>query len=158
MRNGWPRGPAFYVGTVTKQDYWVGEIGHLALADASLGALLIDMLRLVAEAGYPEPPAQVDTGLTTKQAARAVEQQLQRDPSLFPDDFAQWLADVTDATETRNHILHALAVNRCATCGSAELFVHPRSGEVVDRNEEAVHALTSQALALREQGMPLADQ
>ena len=44
-------------------------------------------------------------------------------------------ADVTDATETRNHILHALAVNRCATCGSVELFVHPRSGEVVDLTE-----------------------
>lgn len=150
--------PRHYFGTVTNQANWVGDIGHLALADASLGALLIDILRLVAEAGYPDRPSSVDTGLTTKQAAAALQSQLQRDESLFPNDFAEWLAVVDDATESRNRIMHAVAVNRCVNCGSAEQFVHPRSGEFVDRTEEAIRALTTQVLALHDTGRPLADQ
>ncbi len=64
--------PSMYLESVTTEDQWIGDLGHLALADATLGALLIDMLTVLAHARYPEAPLVVNPGLTTKQAAREV--------------------------------------------------------------------------------------
>jgi hypothetical protein len=142
---------------VTTGDNWIGDIGHLALADSALGALLTDMLQVLAEASYPEPSTRVDVGMTTKQAARRLQRCVEADPGLFPDPTSAWLEEVVRATELRNSILHAVAVNRCANCGAASHFVHPRSGSQVDRTDEAVRTLTSQLLALRPPGMLIAE-
>jgi hypothetical protein len=137
---------------------WVGDLGHLALADASLGALLIDMLGMLAHAGYPKEPGEVDHGQTTGNAARAVGRRLSSDPDLFPDDAAAWLAEVQAASESRNQLLHAVALNRCNTCGHATRFMHPRSGVEVDRSEATIQRLTARVLELNRLGGQIAEE
>lgn len=140
------------------EDQWVGDLGHLALADATLGALLIDMLTVLAHAGYPEAPLVVDPGLTTKQAARDVRRCLEAEPELFGDTAKDWLSDVDTVTDSRNELFHAVALDRCDTCGAATRFVHPRSGREVDRSEQAVRDLTARALAVHKNGTLVAEQ
>jgi hypothetical protein len=143
---------------VTAQSHWIGDLGHLALADATLGALLINMLDMLAYAGYPEWPSRQEFGLTTKQAAREVERWVEEEPELFSDPATDWLSDVIAVTDLRNALLHAVALNRCGTCGAATRFIHPRSGQEVDRSEHAVQDLTRRALELHENGKLLAEQ
>lgn len=140
------------------EDQWIGDLGHLALADATLGALLIDMLTVLAHAGYPETPLVVDPGMTTKQAARDVRRYLEAEPKLFGDAARDWLSEVTAVTDSRNELLHAVALDRCGTCGVATRFVHPRSGREVDRSEQVVRDLTARALAVHKDGTPVAEQ
>lgn len=137
-------------------DHWIGDLGHLALADAMLGATLIDLLGVMEYLSYPETPREIDAGLTTKQAARAVGAHYQKDPSLFPATAAEWLREVIKATDLRNRMLHAVALDRCAGCGNATLFRHPRSGLAVDRSEEAVRSLTACLLTLNGEALQVA--
>ncbi|MEV0561465.1 hypothetical protein [Dactylosporangium sp. NPDC050588] len=143
---------------MTKDNEWIGDLGHLALADASLGVLLVDMLSLLAHAGYPAGPSAVDTGKTTRQSARAVQGLLSAQPELFGDTAGDWLSDLIAVTELRNELLHAVALNRCSACGTASRFLHPRSGREVDRSEQVVRDVTAQALALYKTGMVVAAQ
>lgn len=143
---------------MTTGDHWIGDLGHLALADATLGALLIDMLTVLAHADYPEAPLSVDPGQTTKQAARAVRHYLEAEPELFGDTAKAWLSNVTAVTDSRNKLLHAVALDRCGTCGAATRFVHPRSGHEVDRSEQAVRDLTARVLGVRKHGTLVADE
>lgn len=106
---------------------------HLALADATLDALLIDMLSVLGHASYPGAPRLVKPGLTTKQAARQVRRCLEAEPELFGDTAKDWLSEVTAVTDSRNELLHAVTLDRCGTCGAATRFIHPRSGWKVDR-------------------------
>jgi hypothetical protein len=80
-----------YLEAVTTEDQWIGDLGHLALADAALGALLVDMLTILGHAGYPVVPPTVDPGKTTKQAARDVQRRLDSEPELFGDTAEGWL-------------------------------------------------------------------
>jgi hypothetical protein len=143
---------------VTREDQWIGDLGHLALADATLGALIIDMLTVLAHAGYPEAPLVVDSSQTTKQATRAVWHYLEVEPELFGDTAKAWLSDVTAVTDSRNELLHAVALDRCGTCGAATRFVHPRSGREVDRSEQVVRDLTARALGVHKDGTLVAEQ
>ena len=79
-------------------------------------------------------------------------------PRLFPDDADDWLAEVLGVAEERNELLHAVARNRCVTCGTATLFEHPRTGKLIERSEGAVQALTDRLLDLRERGGEIAAQ
>lgn len=137
---------------MTRQGDWIGDVGHLALADSALSELLIDMLRMLDYGHLSAMPMEPDRGLTTRQAARDVRRFRERYPRLFPDDADDWLREVFDAADERNELLHAVARNRCVTCGSATLFEHPRTGKLVDRSEEAVQALTAKLLDLCERG------
>src|SRR3954463_7296840 len=101
------------------------------------------MLAVLTHVGYPEAPLVVDPGLTTKQAARDVWRRLEADLGLFGNTAGGWLSDVITVTDTRNELLHAVALDRCGTCGTATKFIHPRSGRQVDRSEQAVHDLTA---------------
>jgi hypothetical protein len=134
-----------------------GDIGNLALADAALGALLTDIARLAAVASYPDPPATITSGATTGWAATLVGQHVDRYPDVFPDEFDGWLAEVREATDLRNGILHAVAVNTCDQCGTIGSFWSNRDGEPVERTDEVVHAVTSQAQRLRQQGLAHAE-
>jgi hypothetical protein len=49
-------------------------------------------------------------------------------------------------------LLHVVARNRCIACGSATVFEHPRTGELINRSEEVVQALAEKLLDLRERG------
>ena len=147
-----------YLGSVTTEDQWIGDLGHLALADATLGALLIDMLIVLAHAEYPESPPTVDPGLTTKQAAGDARRRLEAEPELFGGTAGDWLSDVVAVTDSRNELLHAVALDRCGVCGASTRFVHPRSGQEVDRSEKVVRDLTARALALHKDGMLVAEQ
>lgn len=143
---------------MTAEDHWIGDLGHLALADATVGALLIDILILLEYAAYSNAPRDVDPGLTTKQAAIKVQAALIREPALFGHDAGSWLSDVIEVAEVRNALLHAVALNRCGTCGLATRFVHPRSGSDVNRSDQAVRDLTARVLALYRDGLLLADE
>jgi hypothetical protein len=78
------------------------------------------------------------------------------DPGLFGDTAGSWLADIVAATDVRNELLHAVALNQCDVCGAASRFVHPRSGNEVNRSDEAVRELTAQLWSLREEGKSVA--
>jgi hypothetical protein len=147
-----------YLGPVTTESQWIGDLGHLALADATLGALLIDILGILGYAGHPEAPPSVNTGLTTKAAAKEVQRRLKEQPELFGDTATDWLSNVVAVAESRNQLLHAVALDRCGTCGTATKFTNPRSGSEVDRSEQAVRDLTEHALTLHRDGMLVADQ
>lgn len=137
---------------------WVGDVGHLTLADATLGELLIDMLRMLDYGHLSAPPKEPDPGLTTRQAAKEVRRFREKYPALLPDVAEAWLDEVLTATDERNEMLHAVARNRCATCGTATMFQHPRTGKLVDRREEAVQALTEKLLDLCERGGEIAEE
>lgn len=137
---------------MTREGDWVGDVGHLTLADSALSELLIDMLRMLDYGHLSAMPQQPDPGLTTKQAALAVSKVHDLSPFLFPDSAEDWLLDVLNAADERNEMLHAVALNRCVSCGTATLFQHPRSGKLVDRSEAAVQALTERLLDLGERG------
>jgi hypothetical protein len=143
---------------VTKEADWVGDVGHLVLADSALSELLIDMLRMLDYGHLSAIPREPDPGLTTKQAAREVRSFHEKYPRLFPDTADSWLSEVLEAADVRNELLHAVARNRCITCGSATLFQHPRTGRFIDRSEEAVQALTEKLLDLGERGSDIAGQ
>ncbi|KRF32413.1 hypothetical protein [Nocardioides sp. Soil805] len=57
---------------MTRDGDWVGDFGHLTLADTALSELLIDMLRMLDYGHLSSMPKSPDPGLTTKQAAKAV--------------------------------------------------------------------------------------
>jgi hypothetical protein len=143
---------------VTRAGDWVGDVGHLTLADSALSELLIDMLRMLDYGDLSTMPRDPDRGLTTKQAARDVRRFQEEYPRLFPDDADDWLSEVLDAADERNELLHAVARNRCIKCGTATLFQHPRTGRMIDRSEEAVQALTEKLLNLHERGGEIAAQ
>jgi hypothetical protein len=109
---------------------WVGDVGHLTLADSALSELLIDMMRMLDYGHLSAMPKEPDPGLTTRQAAGDVRRFQEKYPRLFPDDADDWLSEVLDATEERNELLHAVARNRCITCGTATLVRAPAHGKV----------------------------
>jgi hypothetical protein len=143
---------------MTRDGDWVGDFGHLMLADTALSEVLIDMLRMLDYGHLSSMPKAPDAGLTTKQAAKEVLAFGDRYPRLIPDGAAGWLSDVVAAADERNRLTHAIALNRCNTCGTATLFRHPRTGEWVDRSNEAVRALTERFLDLRETGDGIAER
>lgn len=143
---------------MTREGDWVGDVGHLTLADSALNELLIDMLRMLDYGHLSAMPKEPDPGLTTRQAARDVRRFQEKYPRLFPDDAGDWLSQVLDVAEERNELLHAVARNRCITCGTATMFEYPRTGKLIDRSEEAVRALTEKLLDLRERGGEIAAQ
>lgn len=57
---------------MTREGDWVGEFGHLTLADTALSELLIDMLRMLDYGHLSSMPKPPEPGLTTKQAAKEV--------------------------------------------------------------------------------------
>lgn len=142
---------------MTREGDWVGDVGHLTLADTALSELLIDMLRMLDCGHLSAPPQEPDPGLTTKQAVGRVRKVREKTRRLLPDDVEDWLTEVAATADERNEILHAVALNRCANCGTATMFQHPRSGKLVDRSEAAVQALTERMLDLAEQGREIAD-
>lgn len=142
---------------VTRKGDWVGDVGHLTLADTALSELLIDILRMLDYGHLSAPPQPSDPGLTTKQAVGEVRKVRERTPRLLPDDVEEWLTGVAAAADERNEMLHAVALNRCVTCGTATMFQHPRSGKLVDRSEAAVQALTQRMLDLGDRGREIAD-
>lgn len=139
-----------------REGNWVGDVGHLVLADSALSELLIDMLRMLDYGHLSAMPRQPDPGLTTKQAARELRRFHEKYPQLFPDVAEDWLSEVLEAADLRNELLHAAARNRCIKCGTATLFEHPRTGKVIDRSEDAVQALTEKLLDLWERGSEIA--
>jgi hypothetical protein len=136
---------------------WVGDLGHLMLADTALSELLIDMLRML-DYGHLTSMPKPDSGLTTKQAAKEVFKFQEKYPRLVPDHAGEWLLEVLTAADERNELTHAVALNRCMRCGTATLFQHPRTGKYIDRSDEAVQALTERLLDLREAGDEIAAQ
>jgi hypothetical protein len=143
---------------VTREGDWVGDFGHLTLADTALSEILIDMLRMLDYGHLSSMPKAPDPGLTTKQAAKEVLKFQEKYPRLVPNGAGDWLDEVLDAAEERNELTHAVALNRCVTCGNATLFQHPRTGKPIDRSDEAVQALTERLLDLREHGDEVAAQ
>lgn len=137
---------------------WVGDLGHLMLADTALSELLIDMLRMLDYGHLSSIPKPPDPGLTTKQAAKQVLKFQEKYPRLVPGRACEWLDDVLAATDERNELTHAVALNRCNRCGDATLFQYPRTGRYVDRSDNAVHALTEKLLDLREAGEEIATE
>jgi hypothetical protein len=135
---------------------WVGDLGHLMLADTALSELLIDMLRMLDYGHLSSIPKPPDYGLTTKQAAKQILRFQDKYPRLVPDHAGEWLLEVIKAADERNELTHAVALNRCISCGTATLFRHPRTGKCIDRSEEAVQALTERLLDLREAGDEIA--
>ncbi|MEU7971282.1 hypothetical protein AB0B48_04500 [Micromonospora sp. NPDC049089] len=143
---------------MAKAGDWVGDLGHLMLADTALSELLIDMLRMLDYGHLSSMPKPPDSGLTTKQAAKQVLKFQERYPRLVPDRAGEWLLEVLTAADERNELTHAVALNRCISCGTATLFQHPRTGRYIDRSDEAVQALTERLLDLREAGDEIAAQ
>jgi hypothetical protein len=144
---------------MTREGDWVGDIGHLTLADTALSELLIDMLRMLDYGHLSSMPKAPDPGLTTRQAAREVLKFQEKYPLLvLPDDVGDWLRQVLVAADERNELTHAVALNRCVECGTATLFQHPRTGKWVDRSDEAVRALTERLLDLRNTGDEIAER
>ncbi|MFI7025748.1 hypothetical protein ACIBMZ_23835 [Micromonospora sp. NPDC049900] len=137
---------------------WVGDLGHLMLADTALSELLIDMLRMLDYGHLSSMPKPPDSGLTTKQAAKQALKFQEKYPHLLPDRASEWLLEVLTAADERNELTHAVALNRCNRCGTATLFQHPRTGKYIDRSNEAVQALTVRLLDLREAGDEIAVQ
>lgn len=147
---------AAYGDVMTREGDWVGDFGHLTLADTALAELLIDMLRMLDYGHLTCMPKAPDPGLTTSQAAKEVLKFKERYPRLLPDDAKNWLSEVLAAAHERNELTHAVALNRCIRCGTATLFQHPRTGKWIDRSDEAVRALTEKMLDLREAGDSIA--
>lgn len=143
---------------MAKEGDWIGNVGHLALADSTLSELLIDMLRMIEYGKLSGTPKEPDPGLTTRQAAKEVRKCLSDFARLFPDEASGWLSEVLDTAEIRNEVLHAVALNRCVTCGTATQFEHPRSGKRIDRSDVAVQELTTELLDLIERGRALASR
>jgi hypothetical protein len=141
---------------MTRDGDWVGDIGHLTLADSALCELLIDILRMLDYGHLTAHPRAPDPGLTTRQAAKQALKFGEKYPRLIPTPVRDWLDEVVDATDERNELVHAVALNRCVECGSATLFQHPRTGRTVDRSDAAVKALTERLLNLREEGDEIA--
>ncbi len=142
---------------MTREGDWVGDFGHLTLADTALGELLIDLLRMLDYGHLSSMPKAPDSGLTTKQAAKEVLSFREAYPRLVPDYVGDWLREVVAAADDRNELTHALALNRCSKCGTATLFQHPRTGKWID-SDEAVQALTVRLLDLREAGDEIASR
>jgi hypothetical protein len=143
---------------MAKEGDWVGGLGHLMLADTALSELLIDMLRMLDYGHLSSMPKSPDPGLTTKQAAKEVLRFQEKYPRLVPDRAGEWLLEVLVAADERNELTHAVALNRCIRCGTATLFRHPRTGNYIDRSDEAVQALTERLLNLCEAGDEIAAQ
>lgn len=143
---------------MTREGDWVGDFGHLTLADTALSELLIDMLRMLDYGHLSAMPKAPDPGLTTKQAAKEVLKIQEKYPRLVPDAAGDWLREVLAAADERNELTHAVALNRCIRCGTATLFQHPRTGKWIDRSDEAVQELTERLLDLRETGDKIAER
>ena len=114
------------------------------------------MLRMLDYGHLSSMPKAPDPGLTTKQAAKEVLKLKEKYPRLVANDADDWLREVLATADERNELTHAVALNRCVTCGSATLFQHPRTGKWIDRSDEAVQALTERLLDLRETGDEIA--
>lgn len=143
---------------MTREGDWVGDLGHLMLADTALSELLIDMLRMLDYGHLSSLPKAPDPGLTTKQAALEVLKVQEKYPRLVPDDAGNWLQEVLTAADERNELIHAVALNRCIACGTATLFQHPRTKKWIDRSAEAVQGLTERLLDLHETGDEIAER
>lgn len=148
----------FYGDVMAKEGDWVGDLGHLMLADTALSELLIDMLRMLDYGRLSSMRKPPDPGLTTKQAAKEVLKFQEKYPRLIPGHADGWLLEVLAAADERNELTHAVALNRCSRCGTATVFQHPRTGRRIDRSDAAVQALTERFLDLREAGDEIAAQ
>jgi hypothetical protein len=76
------RGDA-YLESVTTRSHWIGDLGHVALADATLGAPLLDMLDILAYAGYPSFAAGWNLGLRSSGLPEISSMWLEEEPELF---------------------------------------------------------------------------
>lgn len=133
-------------------------VGGLTLTDAMLGELVTDVRRILAHAEWPGHIRLPAVGLTTGQAAEKLERDLRDEPTLATEALTKWIADIKDAFNQRNRIVHAIALNQCMECGDATRHLHPRSGEDVDRGPEAVAAIKKRYSDLRSRGLPIATE
>lgn len=131
-------------------------IGQLTLSDAMLGEQVIDVLEVVSIGNYPGDPWKVPHGMPTGAATKHLQKRLKADPALFPLTTQAWSDAVLVATETRNQIVHAVALDECSNCGEATIYNHPRSNESVDRSATAVRALNDELNRLRGDGKVIA--
>lgn len=121
-------------------------VGELAVADASLSDLLRDTLH--------EVTCQDPGWVTTGQAADQLQHLAKSDPSLLTPEDVGWLKRVKTAAERRNSIIHAVARDRCASCGQATHFEH--RGAPVDRSLAAIALLVSDFGSLISEGIDVA--
>lgn len=121
-------------------------VGQLAIVDATLCDLLRDLVH--------ETTGQDTRLLTTGKAADKLLALAKRDPSLVTPDDVDWLKRVKRAAEERNQVIHAIARDRCASCGQATQFEH--HGVPVDRSPAAVARVASDVKALIDEGVNLA--
>jgi hypothetical protein len=122
-------------------------VGELAIVDATLCDLLRDILN---EAG-----GQNSGEVTTGQAADRLLAVAKADRLLFTSDVTDWLKRIKRAAEKRNTIIHAIARDRCVTCGQATRFEH--KGAAVDRSPAGVGHLVSEFTTLINEGVNVAD-
>jgi hypothetical protein len=118
-------------------------VGELAVADATLTDLLRDLLHEIAG----QDPGWVTTG----QAADRLLRLAKSDPLLVTSQDADWLRRVKKASERRNSIIHAVASDRCASCGQATQFEH--HGAPVDRSLAAIALLVDDFGSLISEGI-----
>lgn len=116
-------------------------VGRLTLADAMLGEVVTDICRIFARANWPGIVREPGIGLTTGRAVRNLETNLGHEAALATAALTTWIAGIKDVVDRRDRIVHAIALNQCMNCGEATMFRHPRSGEAVDRDPQAVAAV-----------------
>ena len=148
---------AFYRAGMLEDDTRPNDaVGKLTLADAMLGEVVTDLLRILAQANWPGTPATVRYGQTTRNVTTELEEYLNAENAVFPRWAWAWVNQVLAAVDLRDQIVHAIALDQCMTCSAATTFSHPRSGSAVDRSPEAVAALTVEFERLRARGLELA--
>jgi len=121
-------------------------VGQLAIADATLCDLLRDILN---EAG-----GQNSGEVTTGQAADRLLAAAKTDRLLFTPNVTDWLKRAKKAAEKRNTIIHAIARDRCVTCGRATRFEH--KGATVDRSPTGVGNVVNEFTTLIHEGVNIA--
>jgi hypothetical protein len=121
-------------------------VGELAIADATLTDLLRDILY--------EATGQDTSRVTTGQAADKLLSLAKGDPSLLTPEDTGWLKRVKKAAERRNGIIHAVARDRCASCGQATRFEHHDVS--VDRSVTAIARLVGDFNSLLSEGINIA--
>jgi len=133
-------------------------VGRLTLADAMLGEVVTDLLRILGHANWPGTVSDPYVGWTTSRAAKELQKGLTREAAFASPALVRWIADVQEVVERRDRVIHAIALNQCMSCGDATMFRHPRSGDDVDRSPSGVAAVVQRYDHLRADGLPLAQE
>lgn len=128
--------------TVTHEQPSSDGIGELVLAETLLGDLVEDILRALGG----------DPVRSTRRAAEEIKDYL--DGELDDQAMRNWLSDVKGAASKRHAIVHALARDRCKTCGQANHFTY--EGREVDRSAATIQALADTIDSLIRLGLDLA--